>query len=209
MQKPMAHRPHPWHGLDSGARFPQIVRAYIELVPTDGVKYEIDKHSGYLKVDRPQLFSSFCPTLYGFVPRTYCGPRVAAHRIEGGPPVTVGDGDPLDICVLTDRPISRGEILLDARPIGGLRMVERGEADDKIIAVLIGDPVYGHLVDIAGLPRPVVDRLRHYFLTYKVIPGEEHSTITVDPVYDAEQARHVLIAAHADYEAEFGSDAPA
>jgi inorganic pyrophosphatase len=134
---------------------------------------------------------------------------VAAHRIEGGPPVTVGDGDPLDICVLTDRPISRGEILLDARPIGGLRMVERGEADDKIIAVLIGDPAYGHHVDISGLPRPVVDRLRHYFLTYKLIPGESHSTITVDPVYDAEQARHVLAAARADYEDEFGSDAPA
>jgi inorganic pyrophosphatase len=207
MQQPMAHRPHPWHGLDSGARFPEIVRAYIELVPTDGVKYEIDKHSGYLKVDRPQLFSNFCPTLYGFVPRTYCGSRVAAHRIEGGPPVTVGDGDPLDVCVLTDRPISRGEILLDARPIGGLRMVEREQADDKILAVLIGDPVYGHLEDISALPRPVIDRLRHYFLTYKMIPGEARNPISVDPVYDRAQAHAVLAAARADYEAEFGSNA--
>lgn len=207
MQKPLEHRPHPWHGLDPGPRFPEVVHAYIEMVPTDGVKYEIDKHSGYLKVDRPQRFSSFCPTLYGFVPQTYCSTRVAAHAIPGGPPVTLGDGDPLDICVLTDRPIARGEILLDARPIGGLRMVERGEADDKIIAVLIGDPVYGDLADVSQLPRAVVDRLRHYFLTYKFIPGETASPITVDPIYDAMEARAVLRAARADYDAEFGATA--
>ena len=205
MQPSLTHRPHPWHGLDPGPQFPDIVRAYIEIVPTDGVKYEIDKHSGYLKVDRPQRFSSFCPTLYGFVPRTYCGTRVAAHVIAGGPAVTRGDGDPLDICVLTDRPISRGEILLDARPIGGLRMVERGEADDKIIAVLLGDPAHGDLTDLAQLPRAVVDRLRHYFLTYKAIPGEAPSLITVDPVYDAAEARAVLTAAREDYDAEFAA----
>ena len=202
-QRPLDHRPHPWHGLDPGSRFPEIVRAYIEIVPTDGVKYEIDKHSGYLMVDRPQRFSSFCPTLYGFVPRTYCGPHVAAHVIPSSPHVTRGDGDPLDICVLTDRPISRGEILLDARPIGGLRMVERAEADDKIIAVLIGDPTYGDFVDVAQVPRAVIDRLRHYFLTYKAIPGETSSEITVDPVYDAAAARGVLLAAREDYATHF------
>ena len=130
MPTPLAWRPHPWHGIEPGARFPDEIVAYIELVPTDGVKYEIDKHSGYLRVDRPQRYSSQCPTLYGFVPQTYCGERVAAYRIPGGPTVTRGDGDPLDVCVLTDRAVSRGEILLEARPIGGLRMVERGEADD-------------------------------------------------------------------------------
>jgi inorganic pyrophosphatase len=166
--RPLEYRPHPWHGVDPGKRFPEIVRAYIEIVPTDGVKYEIDKHSGYLMVDRPQRFSSFCPTLYGFVPRTYCGDRVAAYALAGSPPVSQGDGDPLDICVLTDRPISRGEILLEARPVGGLRMVERGEADDKILAVLLGDPTYGEIVDVSQLPRPIIDRLRHYLLTYKI-----------------------------------------
>jgi inorganic pyrophosphatase len=205
MQTPLTYRPHPWHGLDAGAGFPETIRAFIEIVPTDGVKYEIDKHSGYLKIDRPQRFSNFCPTLYGFVPRTYCGTRVAAHVIAGAPPVTRGDGDPLDICVLTDRPIARGEILLDARPIGGLRMVERGEADDKVIAVLIDDPTYGELTDIAQLPRAVVDRLRHYFLTYKTIPGAEANPISVDPVYDAAEARAILVAARKDYDAEFGS----
>jgi inorganic pyrophosphatase len=204
MERSLSFRPHPWHGLDPGPKFPEVVLAYIEIVPTDGVKYEIDKHSGYLKVDRPQRFSSFCPTLYGFVPRTYCGPAVAALELPGSPEVRTGDGDPLDICVLTDRPISRGEILLDARPIGGLRMVEKGEADDKIVAVLIGDPTFGDYADVNALPRPVIDRLRHYFLTYKRIPGDESQMISVDPIYGADFARRVLEAARADYDAEFG-----
>jgi inorganic pyrophosphatase len=131
---------------------------------------------------RPQRFSNFCPTLYGFVLRTYCGDRVAAYALAGSPPVSHGDGDPLDICVLTDRPISRGEILLEARPIGGLRMVERNETDDKIIAVLLGDPTYGGIVDVSQLPHPIVNRLRHYFLTYKTLPGDTPNSITVDPV---------------------------
>jgi inorganic pyrophosphatase len=199
MERPHPFRPHPWHGIDPGARFPEILTAYIEIVPTDGVKYEIDKHSGYLKVDRPQRFSNFCPTLYGFVPKTYCGEKVAAVKIAGGPDVDRGDRDPLDICVLTDRPISRGEILLEARPIGGLRMVEAKEADDKIIAVLLGDPTFGELLDVEQLSRAVIDRLRHYFLTYKSIPGETPARITVDPVYGPRDARDVLEAARADY----------
>jgi inorganic pyrophosphatase len=208
MQKPLAFRPHPWHGIDPGPRCPEIVTAYIEIVPGDGVKYEIDKHSGYLRVDRPQRFSTSCPTLYGFVPQTYCGEMVAAHKITGGPEVHRGDGDPLDVCVLTDRSIARGEILLEARPIGGLRMVEKGEADDKIIAVLLGDPTFGDLADVRQLPQAVIDRLRHYFLTYKTIPGEELATITVDPVYDAMEARAVITAARVDYRRTFGVATP-
>jgi inorganic pyrophosphatase len=109
--------------------------------------------------------------------------------------------------VLTDRHISRGEILLEARPIGGLRMVEAGEADDKIIAVLLGDPTFGDLADVRQLPRPIVDRLRHYFLTYKAIPGDAKSTITVDPVYDAAEARAVITAARNDYAQRFAGAA--
>jgi inorganic pyrophosphatase len=201
---PLAFRPHPWHGIDPGARCPEVVTAYIEIAPADGVKYEIEKHSGYLKVDRPQRFSVTCPTLYGFVPQTLCGEAVAAHAIPGGPPVSHGDNDPLDICVLTDRSIPRGDILLEARPIGGLRMVENGEADDKIIAVLIGDPTFGELVEVGQLPRAVIDRLRHYFLTYKAIPGEAAPTITVDPVYDAAAARAIIEVARTDYRRHFG-----
>lgn len=200
---PQNFRPHPWHGIDPGQEFPTILTAYIEIVPTDGVKYEIDKHSGYLKVDRPQRYSSFCPTLYGFVPRTYCGSEVAKVEVPGGPSVDRGDGDPLDICVLTDRPIARGEILLEARAIGGLRMVEKNEADDKIIAVLLGDPTFGELTEVGQLSRAVIDRLRHYFLTYKAIPGESTARITVDPVYGPAVAHQILEASRRDYSREF------
>lgn len=202
---PSEFRPHPWHGIEPGDQFPEIVTAYIEMVPSDGVKYEIDKQSGYLRVDRPQRFSSFCPTLYGFVPRTYCDRHVATVRVDGGPLVDRGDRDPLDICVLTDRPISRGEILLQARPIGGLRMVEKGEADDKILAVLLGDATYGELRDISQLPRSIIDRLRHYFLTYKSLPGDPSGTISVDPIYDSSLARRVLEASVRDYREAFPS----
>ena len=201
---PLAFRPHPWHGLDPGPQCPSVVTVYVEIVPTDGVKYEIDKHSGYLKIDRPQRFSVACPTLYGFVPRTHCGDAVAAVVIPGGPEVSRGDGDPLDVCVLTDRIVPHGDIVLDARPIGGLRMVERGEADDKIVAVLLGDPTYGEIRELADLPRAVMDRLRHYFLTYKAIPGEDAAGITVDPVYDASRAHAVIEAARGDYARHFG-----
>lgn len=196
-------RPHPWHGIDPGPRFPRVVTAYIEMVPTDGVKYEIDKLTGYLKVDRPQRFSSFSPTLYGFVPKTYCGAQVAAYPLPDSPKVEGGDGDPLDICVLTDRPISRGEIIVDVLPIGGLRMVENAEADDKIIAVLCGDPTFGDLTDVEQVPRAVIDRLRHYFLTYKRIPGEPGPDITVEPIYGAADALNILEAAREDYRRAF------
>jgi inorganic pyrophosphatase len=201
---PLAFRPHPWHGLEAGPDCPAVISVYVEIVPADGVKYEIDKHSGYLRIDRPQRFSVSCPTLYGFVPRTLCGDAVAAVPLAGAPAVTCGDGDPLDVCVLTDRPVSHGDIVLDARPIGGLRMVERGQADDKIIAVLLSDPTYGDLRELAELPRPVVDRLRHYFLTYKAIPGDASAAITVDPVYDAAQAHAVIEASRSDYDRRFG-----
>ena len=203
MPTPLAWRPHPWHGIDPGPRFPEEIVAYVEIVPADGVKYEIDKHSGYLRIDRPQRFSSQCPTLYGFVPQTYCAERVAAYELPGGPSVVRGDGDPLDVCVLTERPISHGAILVRARPVGGLRLLDRGEADDKIVAVLLGDPTYGEVRDVSQLPPAVIDRLRHYFLTYKTIPGTP-TTITVDPPYGVELAHAVLRAALADYAAEFG-----
>jgi len=126
---------------------------------------------------------------------------VAAEPVPGTPATSHGDGDPLDICVLTDRHIGRGEVLLEVRPIGGLRMVERGEADDKVVAVLLGDPTFGEVTDVGALPRAVIDRLRHYFLTYKAIPGDERSAITVDPVYDAATARAIVEAARTDYRA--------
>jgi len=195
-------RPHPWHGLDPGARSPGVVEAYIEICPFDLVKYEIDKNTGYLRVDRPQRTSSQPPTLYGFIPRTYCGPRVGALMTGA----TGGDGDPLDICVISERPINRSEVILSARVLGGLPMLDGGEADDKIVAVLENDPFWTHVEDIEDLPDPFIERLRHYFLTYKIEPGRPAS-VSIGDTYGRAHAEAVIQAALADYQEEFGPPA--
>ena len=192
------YRPHPWHGLTVGEDAPEIVQAYIEITPFDMIKYEVDKQSGYLKVDRPQLTSSLPPTLYGFIPQTYCGDEIAA--LAGTPK---GDGDPLDICVISERPITKSEILLNGRVIGGLQLVDNNEADDKIIAVLANDGMWGEVNELADLPKILVDRLVHYFSTYKLIPGKEIK-VSVDKIYDRTEAYAVIGAARRDYEAKFG-----
>ncbi len=193
------YRPHPWHGLATGSDPPHIVQAYIEITPFDSVKYEIDKVTGYLRVDRPQRSSSQSPALYGFIPRTYCGERVAALS----PEVTGADGDPLDICVLSERPIMRAEILLDAVVVGGLRAIDGGVADDKIIGVLLNDNIWGAADDISHIPERFVERLQHYFSTYKLVPGHL-STMVVKEVYDVAHAQQVVRAAMDDYAAKFG-----
>lgn len=192
------YRPHPWHGLAVGPKVPEVVNAYIEITPFDTIKWEIDKESGYLKVDRPQLLASLPPTLYGFIPRTYCGERIA--KLAG---TERGDGDPLDICVLSERPINRSDVLLNARPVGGLVMIDNGEADDKIIAVLDKDPVWSEARDLVDLPSALIDRLRHYFLTYKWKPGTSEAPVKIDRVYGAADAARVIAASVEDYTERF------
>ncbi len=191
-------RPHPWHGLEIGAGSPRVVNAYIEITPFDVMKYEIDKSSGYLRLDRPQRTSSQPPALYGFIPRTYCGERVA--RLA--PTAERGDGDPLDICVISERPITHSEILVPARVVGGLRLIDRGEADDKIIAVLDGDYVWGKAKELDDIPPVLVERLEHYFSTYKLVPGEPPS-IQVAGRFGFDDAAAVIAASMEDYAAEF------
>jgi len=150
MPRPSPLQAHPWHGIPAGEQAPDIVNVFIELVPTDTVKYEVDKPSGHLKLDRPQQFSNLCPAPYGFVPRTWCRSRVAALAMEAtGRTGVIGDGDPVDICVLTERPINHGSILLRAKPIGGLRLFDRHEADDKLVGVLVNDPAFGDYTELA------------------------------------------------------------
>jgi inorganic pyrophosphatase len=192
-------RPHPWHGLDAGPNPPKIVQAYIEITPFDLVKYEVDKVTGYLMVDRPQRTSSVPPTLYGFIPRTYCGDRVR----QLSPQAAEGDGDPLDICVISERPITKSAIILTARVVGGLLMIDNGEADDKIIAVLANDVFWENVNDVSELPPVLVERLRHYFSTYKLMPGKESLTY-IESVYGYEKAVEVIRAAMADYDEAFG-----
>jgi inorganic pyrophosphatase len=187
-------RPHPWHGLDVGSAPPGRVDAFIEITPFDSVKYELDKHTGFLRVDRPQRTSSLPPSLYGFIPRTFCGKRVAGLA----PGSVRGDEDPLDICVISERPISRAEVILGVRVVGGLPMIDAGEADDKIIGVLENDEIWGDARELEDLPRHLVARLRHYFSNYKTLPGEEH-TVEVADAYGREHAENVILAAMADY----------
>ncbi len=192
-------RPHPWHGLEVGPQPPDIVHAYIEITPFDLIKYEVDKQTGYLRVDRPQRSSAQPPALYGFIPRTYCARRVAALI----PGAEKGDGDPLDICVLSERPINRVEIILNARVVGGIPLIDKGEADDKIIAVLANDNVWGNVRDLHELPPVLVERLRHYFATYKLVPGEPQK-IQLGESYGRDHAQRVIEAAVADYREEYG-----
>ncbi len=198
------HKAHPWHGIDPGERAPEIVTAFIEIVPSDTIKYEIDKASGYLRIDRPQKFSNMIPTLYGFIPQTYCAEQVAEYaRLKSGKPVTNGDGDPLDICVLSERPVTHGDILVHAVPIGGFRLLDGGEADDKLIAVMKGDEFYRRWHDVSDCPPSYIDRLKHYFLTYKHLPSDE-AVVEISQVYGREEAHEVIKRSMIDYKTHYG-----
>ncbi|MCL4145578.1 UNVERIFIED_CONTAM: hypothetical protein GTU68_062755 [Idotea baltica] len=192
------YRAHPWHGLPIGTDPPRVVDAYIEITPFDAVKYEIDKRTGYLRVDRPQGSSALPPTLYGFVPQTYCADR-----------------DPLDICVLSQQRIDRAEIVMPARVVGGIQVLDGGEADDKILAVLDSDTVFDYAKEITHLPVTVVKRIVHYFATYKMdITGEKPNEIEIVGTYGADHAYEVINASIADYRDAAGerrkeSDRPA
>jgi inorganic pyrophosphatase len=197
---------HPWHGLTPGKDAPQTINAYIEIVPTDAVKYELDKQSGHLHVDRPQRFSSMCPSLYGFIPQTFCGEEVAKLCAERtGAPDIKGDGDPMDICVLTEKTFAQGNFFLRAKPIGGLRMIDGEQADDKIISILESDLAYGHIHDITECPKALVDRLNHYFLSYKQLPGEAPRRVEIVNVYDREEALEVIRRSLNDYKTNFAT----
>jgi inorganic pyrophosphatase len=196
---------HPWHGVAPGKRSPEFVNAYIEIVPTDAVKYELDKASGHLRVDRPQRFSSMCPTLYGFIPQTFAGAEVAelcAQRT--GRSGIEGDKDPMDICVLSEKTFAHGSFFLHARPIGGLRMIDGQQADDKIIAVLEADLAYGGIENIGDVPQGLVDRLKHYFLSYKQLPSDTQRRVEITDVYDRAEALEVITRSLTDYQNEFG-----
>ena len=198
-------KPNPWHAVPIGERAPEVVNVYIEIMPKDTIKYELDKQTGLLKIDRPQRFSNICPTLYGFVPQTYCGDRVGQFcATQINRPGMIGDGDPVDICVLSQKEVTHVNILLQAIPIGGLRMIDKDEADDKIIAVMKGDATYGEWRDIADCPPSLIEPLRHYFLTYKDVPGGPSPLVELPQIYGSEEAHEVIRRSRADYLDKFG-----
>ncbi len=193
-------RSHPWHGLTPGDDAPELVTCFVEMTPFDLIKYEIDKTNGYLRVDRPQRSSAVLPALYGFVPQTYCAQRVA----DLSPEADGGDNDPLDICVISERPIQKSEILLTARVVGGLQMVDDNEADDKIIAVLANDDVWANARDISDIPEAMIERLHHYFSTYKLLWNQQ-STVSIETVYGVDHAKAVVEASIEDYADNYGA----
>jgi inorganic pyrophosphatase len=194
------NKAHPWHGIPIGENVPQEVTVFIEIVPRDTVKYEVDKETGYLKIDRPQQYSNVVPANYGFIPQSYCAERIAnlAREKSEGSGIRDGDGDPLDILVLSEHHIPRGDIILKARPIGGFCLIDSDEADDKIIAVLKGDKVFEQYEEISQLPKGILERFKHYFLTYKSLPDEKNKC-EIAFSYGREDSYKVIEAAIADY----------
>ena len=193
------NKAHPWHGVTIGDTAPAEVTVFIEIVPRDTVKYEVDKETGYLKIDRPQQYSNVVPANYGFIPQTYCGEGVAnLARAKAVTSVTGGDRDPLDILVLSEHHIPRGDILLKARPIGGFCLIDNNEADDKIIAVLRGDKVFEQYTEIGDLPKGILERFEHYFLTYKSLP-DAPNVCEIAFSYGREESYRVIEASIADY----------
>ena len=168
------------------------------------MKYEVDKDSGYLSIDRPQKYSNVIPALYGFLPQTYSGQQVAElcnkalERTD-----IVGDGDPVDICILTEKDIVHGDLLVKCRPIGGFRLLDNDEADDKLIAVMRDDAIYGKYHRIQDIPSQIIERLKHYFTTYKDIPGSDKRRTYLADIYDVEEAHDVIRRAINDYKENF------
>ncbi len=203
------YRAHPWHGVDLGEQAPEELHCYVEIVPTDNIKFELDKSTGLLKADRPQKYSNFCPSLYGLIPRTYSGKRVGDHCAKQLKRSSVaGDGDPLDICILTEKSIQKGDILVTAIPIGGIRAIDGNEADDKIIAILKDDLVYEHIRELKDCPMNLIDRLCHYFLTYKESPDDlrgQNRRLEIADLYNREEAHEIIRLGMLDYEELFVS----
>lgn len=195
---------HPWHGITAGKLAPEIVTCFIEIVPTDTVKYEVDKESGYLSIDRPQKYSNIIPALYGFIPQTYSAERVAELTNAGLNRTDIeGDNDPVDICVLTEKDITHGDIIVKARPIGGFRLLDHNKADDKLIAVLENDAIYSHYRDIKDVPTLVIDRLKHYFTTYKDLPHDKSPRCILAGIYDVHTAHEVIRRSIEDYDNKY------
>ncbi|MDU1892301.1 MAG: inorganic pyrophosphatase [Dysgonomonas sp.] len=195
---------HPWHGINIGDNAPEVVTCFIEIVPTDTVKYEVDKETGYLSIDRPQKYSNIIPALYGFIPQTYSAERVAEVTNNHLKRTDIeGDNDPVDICVLTEKDITHGDIIVKARPIGGFRLLDHNKADDKLIAVLENDAIYGSFRDINDVPHMVIERLKHYFTTYKDLPNDKSPRCILTDRYGVRTAHEVIRRSIEDYNTHF------
>ena len=170
---------HPWHSVSVGDNPPQIVNGIIEIPKNTRAKYEIDKDSGLLKLDRVLFSAMHYPFNYGFIPQTYCD-----------------DNDPLDILILSQITVVP-LCIVSAKPIGVMRMSDGGEADDKIIAVAEHDMSVNHINDISELPEHFFKEIRNFFEDYKKL---ENKSVDVENFHGAEVARKVIEQSRVDYE---------
>ena len=176
------HVLHPWHGASFGEKAPKQVNALIEISQGSRTKYEIDKTTGLLKLDRV-IYSSFhYPVNYGFIPQTL------GH-----------DGDPLDILVLCSQSI-QSLCLVQATVIGNMQMIDSGEKDDKIIAVATKDPSVNHIRSIDEMPRHFINELRNYFEQYKVL---ENKQVQIEEFQSKEIAYQIISEAIEFYKQKF------
>lgn len=173
---------HPWHGVPIGDNAPRVVNACIEIPQGSRAKYEIDKESGLLKLDRIIYSSFYYPCNYGFIPQTYGY-----------------DKDPLDILVITSQPV-QALCLMEAKVIGVMQMIDSGDADDKIIAVAAKDPSVNHYNNIEELQKHFFSELRHFFEEYKKL---ENKTVVVEEFGDKTTAIRIIEDAIAYYKENF------
>jgi inorganic pyrophosphatase len=178
---------HLWRDLTPGPRVPDQVTAIIEIPQGSRNKYELDKDSGLLKLDRVLYSAVHYPGDYGFIPRTL-------HE----------DGDPLDIMVRINEPTFPG-CMVDARPVGVLRMLDRGEPDDKILAVPSHDPFHEEFFDIADLPQHYLKEVEHFFLIYKDLEGKRMQILGWEK---SDVAARVIMESIARYEAQYLREGP-
>lgn len=160
-----------WHHVSPGNKLPEIVNGIIEITKGTRAKYELDKESGLLRLDRVLFSSVYYPANYGFIPQSYCD-----------------DHDPLDILILSQIDIVP-MCIVPAKVIGVMRMLDNGEADDKIIAVAVGDPSVSHINDISELPQHFISELRNFFEDYTKL---EKKTVVVEDFFDRNAAIEIL-----------------
>ncbi|MBT1708502.1 inorganic diphosphatase [Fulvivirgaceae bacterium PWU5] len=170
---------HPWHEVSVGVHPPDQVNAIIEIPKGSRAKYEIDKESGLIKLDRVIYASMYYPLNYGFIPQTLGE-----------------DHDPLDIVVLTQVSVVPG-CLIPCKIIGVMQMIDQGEADDKIIAVAEQDPSVSHILDVKDLPQHLRAELKHFFESYKQL---ENKKVVVDEFLSKEKAEAILQASMKRYQ---------
>lgn len=175
---------NPWHDITIGEKSPAIVKSIIEIPKGSRAKYELDKETGLLKLDRVLFSSVYYPANYGFIPQTFCD-----------------DGDPLDILVLSQIDLVP-MCLVEAKVIGVMHMIDCDEADDKIIAVAANDMSVNHYNDLSDLPPHFIHELKNFFEDYKKL---EHKTVVVEEFQNREAALGIIEKSIADYQASFGN----